>query len=110
MPDTQEGTEGLKEGAQSLCWASQFFDDACSPGRFDRMHIGFRKQYLRKKGLSEDQVWDERVWKWGCRRHHERLDGPYFTLHRDQLPASVEDYAQEHELVHQLDWNLGPRA
>jgi hypothetical protein len=90
------------------CWLARFFDDPCS-GRVDRCHIGLQKQTLRHRGLTEDEVWDPRITRLGCRRHHERFDGPYFRLRREQIPDSVEEFAADHGLSHRLDRDFGER-
>ena len=83
------------------CWAHAMFGGRCE-GRIDRAHIGFRKQTLKRAGLTPDQVWDPRVWRYVCRTHHERLDGWSFHLWKHQLPSSVIEYAKEHGLEHVL--------
>lgn len=90
------------------CWLSQFFDTACYGVR-DKCHIGLQKQTLRQAGLTEEEVWDPRVWRRGCRDHHQAFDGPWFRLRREQLPESVEAFAWDHDLVHRLDRDFGPR-
>lgn len=93
---------------QTPCWLSQFFDSPCS-GRRDPCHIGLQKQTLRLKGLTKDEIWDPRIWREGCRHHHQRFDGPWFELRRDQLPESVEQYASDKGLTFRLDRDFGPR-
>lgn len=118
-----------------VCWAAQFFDSPCA-GRYDRMHVGFQKQELRRiwnteeskrrhgepyneKILAQDRVlfsWAWEVVRDGCRHHHNLLDGKtalgpgrYFKLRRDQLPDSVERFAEKYDLTDRLDLDYGPR-
>lgn len=90
------------------CFFAAFFDDPCE-GRVDRCHIGLQKQTLRHRGLTEDEVWDPRIVRFGCRHHHERSHGPSFRLSREQIPESVEEFAADHGLSHRLDRDYGER-
>lgn len=91
------------------CWFARFFDDPCD-GRVDLCHVGLQKQTLRQAGLTEEQVWDPRIWRYGCRHHHERSHWPSFRLTREQLPESVEQFADDHGLGHRLERDFGPRT
>ena len=84
------------------CWAKPMFGTDCE-GRVDNAHLGFRKQTLRKRGMNEGQVWDDRIVRRVCRKHHNLLDGPTFHLFTHQLPPSVRDFAAEHDLSHLLE-------
>lgn len=78
------------------CWAHKMFLTDCEMP-VDKAHIGFRKQTLRKRGMSEEQVWDERIVRPVCRKHHQLIDGPTFHLFYHQLPPSVRQFAKEHD-------------
>ena len=80
----------------------------CS-GHVDRMHW-IPKQRLRHRGLSAEEVWDRRIWDYGCRRHHHLFDNGFINLGREQLPAKVEDYAAEKGLGWSLDRDYGSRV
>ncbi len=81
------------------CWAKALFGSPCE-GRVDPAHIGFKHSYLKSRRLDKSARWDPRIIRPVCRRHHERLDGPTFHLWFHQLPASVKEYALEHDLTH----------
>lgn len=92
-----------------LCELAQLygFADPCE-GRYDRCHVGFRKQTLRRAGLTEEQVFDPRCWMYGCRKHHEMSHWARTPpLDRRDLPESVEEFAQEHGLEYRLDADYG---
>lgn len=85
------------------------FDSECEPP-IDRAHIGFRKQTLKRAGLTPEEVWDRRVWRYSCRKHHEMSHWASTpSLTRQQLPESVEQYADEKGLTYRLDADFGPR-
>lgn len=88
------------------CWAAPMFGTECDFGPRgipDPAHIGFRHQTLKRMGLSRDECWDQRIVFPVCRKHHSLIDGPHFHLYLHQLPASVLDFADEHDLRHILE-------
>src|SRR2546421_10685045 len=89
------------------CWLSDFWEHECEPP-FDRAHLGLTKQFLRRKGLSA-VCRDPRIWRWCCRAAHHRLDNGFIRLKREDLPASVEDFADEFGLSWRLDRDYGVR-
>ena len=64
-------------------------------GRLERCHM-IPKQRLKKAGITAyEDVWDVRVWRWGCVRHHFLFDQHAIRLEREQYPSKVFEYAQE---------------
>lgn len=114
---------------QEGCWPGQFFSDPCQPGLVDPCHVGIDQQTLkahwddqerrRSWGLPYNRatlrvgraefVWDPRWIRKGCRHHHSSFDGPHFKLTRAQIPASVEEAAEEYGLSARLTRDYGPR-
>ena len=85
------------------CWLAQFTDTECD-GPMDRAHIGIAKQRMRIKNLTDEQVWDKRIWRWCCRRHHTQLDHRIgLHLKREDIPQSVWEFADEHKLTWSLE-------
>lgn len=53
--------------------------------------------------------WDPRVWIPACHGHHGNLDSYVLRLERAELPAEVEEYAEEYGLGWSLDRDFGLR-
>lgn len=66
----------------------------------DRAHL-IPAQRLRHNKLTP-QVWDSRVYVLACRRHHHLFDNGFLKLTRDQLPHSVIEFAEQHD----LEWSI----
>lgn len=94
---------------RTACFFAPFFPGVRCSGPWDRCHLGLDKQFLRLQGLDDEAIWDERIWRPGCRGHHERSHWPTFHMERADLPASVEEFAAEYGLGWRLDRDLGPR-
>ena len=92
----------------SDCWLKQFWPHECE-GRYDRAHIGLSQQFLSQQGLH-GLTCDPRLYRYCCRASHHRLDNGFIRLSRSDLPASVEAFAQEHDLLWRLDRDYGPKA
>lgn len=92
------------------CWLAQFSEARCD-GRLERAHL-IRAQKIR--GLvSRDPlvVWDNRVWRWACHRHHVMRDQQRtLRVPRSAIPAETERWAADNGLLWWLDAEYGERA
>lgn len=81
-------------------------------GQPDAAHLGFSENWLSKSAtgphLSKEEANDPRLLKPICRKHHGMLDNGSLSVLRSQLPASVEEYAEEFGLGYKLDRDYGP--
>lgn len=71
------------------------------------------KQQAKLRGMAEqeriDFVWDVRNGLPGCRMMHTRMDNRMLRVYQTQLPDSVIQFAEEHDLVWLLD-NRYPKS
>lgn len=75
-------------------------------GRLVRCHL-VKQQVIQRRGHDP---WDSRAWVWGCGGpqgnggHHGMLDqSRKLRIPRERLPAAVEEFASELDLVWWLD-------
>lgn len=101
------------------CWlkAKLGLGDECDFGptyRPDQAHIGLSEHFLMKAPngphLSKEEANDPRLLRFVCRGHHHKLDFGRLRLTRDQIPASVEEFAEEHGITWRLERDYGPRT
>lgn len=95
--------EQLAARHRTACWLSRFSDLDCR-GPLQLCHL-IDKQRLRANGVTEDDIWDERVVVNGCEHHHGAV--PKGDIPRDELPPGLEEYAAEHGLTWSLDRDFG---
>lgn len=100
---------GFADTDEPTCWLAQFDSRhrECE-GRMDPCHL-IDKQVLKRNGLHAI-VWDRRLWKWGCRLHHDGLDR-YFTVRipRSAISHATELLAEEIGLEKELTRRFGER-
>jgi hypothetical protein len=84
--------------ALSFCWLQRELGMWTCSGRLTRAHL-IPKRRMKAEGMSHDDIWDPRIWRWICLAHHNRLDNPGtrpLYIERDQYPDSVVEWAAEH--------------
>jgi len=85
----------------STCWFARLgYVDHDGP--LQRAHW-IPKQRLRQAGLGTDAVWDPRVWRWSCMRHHHKVDNGFIDLNPDDFPAELWEYAAENRFSFNAD-------
>jgi hypothetical protein len=97
------------------CFLAAFSDRPCA-GRMQKAHL-IRQQTIRRelrwRNDGEDvaaTLWDERVWRAACYRHHTMLDqARTLRIPRSAIPAETEAYAGEFGLGWWLDRTYGLR-
>ncbi len=96
------------------CELQQFFHHVCD-GPVDACHI-IPKRFLKDATLGwpeEDAlrvIFDCRNGMAGCRKAHDKLDGPYCPVTFDQLPLGVLEFAAEHGMTWKLEKMYPPKA
>ena len=91
------------------CFLAAFSDVPCD-GRMEKAHL-VRQQTIRKALRSKDDVedaraiiWDPRVWRPACYRHHTMLDhARTLRIPREAIPAETVEYARELGLLWWVD-------
>jgi hypothetical protein len=103
-------TYGFLPGEKPECWLKRFAPDVPCYGRMQWCHL-IREQTIRKEvSRAEAILWDPRVLKPGCYRHHTMLDTLKLIVPRSALPVEVEQFAAEHKIDWWLTKRYGERA
>lgn len=112
---------GSMPGEDPVCFLAEFSDTPCG-GRMEKAHL-IKQQVIRKEIWNQQVelremlgengagilLWDARVWRPACHTHHFHLDeSKRIRLTRQQLPASVEEYAAEYGISWWLEKTYGP--
>ena len=82
-------------------------DDRPCEGPIQRAHW-LDKQVLKRRAPDLD-IWDRRLWRPVCERHHNLVDRRLLDVPRDLVPESVEELAAGYDLGWWLDRRYGPR-
>lgn len=81
------------------CFFAQLGFSGCehrADGQPDRAHL-IPAQRVRHAGL---EVWDDRLWVYGCRKHHHQFDHGFITLGSAQYPAGLREWATAHHFFY----------
>lgn len=88
------------------CWLAAFSDVPCD-GRMEKAHLVRQQTIKREIRGAEDPkaiLWDSRVLRPGCYRHHTMLDqAKTLRIPREAIPVETEQYAAELGLTWWLD-------
>lgn len=98
------------EGEVATCWLRQFADDECG-GRLEKAHLlrqqTIRRELKNREGIEDLRaiIWDPRVWRPACNRHHTSFDAKRLRIPREAIPEDTERFAREWGLDWWLDRN-----
>lgn len=89
------------------CWLRQFSDRPCEGPACHKAHLlkqqTIRRAFPRGVKVPAKVLWDPRVWRRACRRHHHDFDNGRLVVPRESVPEDTERFAAEHRLSWYLD-------
>lgn len=90
------------------CFLAQFAPEVPCAGRMEKAHL-IRAQTIRREvSRARLVVWDPRVWRPACFRHHVMLDQTKtLVVPRSAIPAETEQWARENGLAWWLERTYG---